>query len=177
MSAEPTRDRPLAHVEHPRCPFCHEGVRPEEEKHACLACMAWHHQGCVTENQGRCATCGAGVVSPVASSADPALPASWRAPVAAVSLREADPLALKNPGRHVLIVTLFTFAILGWLALLVGLGAVAAEHLERAYGFGIAMTFYVTTIVVGTLAPLFLLVRMWRRRLAKMIEANKPAVK
>jgi protein kinase-like protein len=44
-----------------RCPFCHEEVAPsEEDKQACLSCMAWHHASCLEEH-GACATCGAEV--------------------------------------------------------------------------------------------------------------------
>lgn len=48
-------------VEHPRCPFCREPVRPgaDVEKRSCSACMAWHHAACWTE-QGGCASCGHG---------------------------------------------------------------------------------------------------------------------
>lgn len=47
-------------VEHPRCPFCHDAVRPgDEDKQACGACMAWHHAACWGEHGG-CAGCGAG---------------------------------------------------------------------------------------------------------------------
>jgi hypothetical protein len=44
-------------VEHPRCPFCHEAVRPEEEKAACLHCMAWQHGECWRELGERCGSC------------------------------------------------------------------------------------------------------------------------
>jgi hypothetical protein len=52
------REHSEIRVEHPRCPFCHEDVRAEQEKHACVACMAWHHEACWHENRDRCATCG-----------------------------------------------------------------------------------------------------------------------
>lgn len=44
-------------VEHPRCPYCHQGVAPREPKVACDGCMGWHHRGCWSEH-GRCAACG-----------------------------------------------------------------------------------------------------------------------
>ncbi len=44
-------------VLHPRCPFCHAGVRPAEEKTACLGCMTWHHLDCWDEGKG-CGACG-----------------------------------------------------------------------------------------------------------------------
>lgn len=43
-------------VRHPRCPYCHEGVRPAQRKTACLGCMSWHHLSCWDE-LGRCAAC------------------------------------------------------------------------------------------------------------------------
>ena len=50
MSAEITREPPRARVEHPRCPFCHEGVRPAAAEQACVGCMAWHPEGCWSED-------------------------------------------------------------------------------------------------------------------------------
>lgn len=44
-----------AEVKFPRCPYCHEQVRRDEEKTACAKCMAWHHQDCWTT---ACASCG-----------------------------------------------------------------------------------------------------------------------
>jgi hypothetical protein len=44
-------------VQHPRCPFCHEPVRPEQIKAPCHACMGWNHEACWTEHGG-CAACG-----------------------------------------------------------------------------------------------------------------------
>lgn len=44
-------------LSHPRCPFCHEGVRPGDRKTACLVCMGWHHLTCWKEH-GCCASCG-----------------------------------------------------------------------------------------------------------------------
>lgn len=44
-------------VEHVRCPYCHGGVRPDEAKTACVACMTWHHLDCWREQRG-CAACG-----------------------------------------------------------------------------------------------------------------------
>lgn len=41
-----------------RCPYCHEPVLADQEKEACRACMAWHHQGCWAEHGARCAACG-----------------------------------------------------------------------------------------------------------------------
>jgi eukaryotic-like serine/threonine-protein kinase len=52
--------RAEARVEHPRCPYCHEGVRPADDKEPCLGCMAWHHAACWDEHGG-CAACGRGV--------------------------------------------------------------------------------------------------------------------
>jgi hypothetical protein len=50
------RERPL--VDHPRCPYCHEFVRPgdDEAKQSCGSCMAWHHAECWGEHGG-CAAC------------------------------------------------------------------------------------------------------------------------
>jgi hypothetical protein len=47
-----------AHIAHPRCPYCHEGVAPADTKTACTVCMAWFHRDCWGELGGRCATCG-----------------------------------------------------------------------------------------------------------------------
>lgn len=43
-------------VEHVRCPYCHEHVRPQDVKVGCEGCMAWHHRDCLAEH-GRCAAC------------------------------------------------------------------------------------------------------------------------
>jgi hypothetical protein len=51
------RSRQQLRVEHPRCPFCHDAVRGEDEKHGCSGCMAWHHLECWRESSERCATC------------------------------------------------------------------------------------------------------------------------
>ena len=48
------RERHL--IQHPRCPFCHDAVAPEDEKAACAACMAWHHRECWAE-AGACGAC------------------------------------------------------------------------------------------------------------------------
>ena len=45
-------------LKHPRCPYCHDKVRPDAVKLACNACMAWHHQECWIEGGDQCATCG-----------------------------------------------------------------------------------------------------------------------
>lgn len=44
-------------IKHPRCPYCHEGVAPDQGKQACDACMAWHHSECWAEHGG-CSACG-----------------------------------------------------------------------------------------------------------------------
>ena len=44
-------------IQHPRCPFCHDQVKPADEKWACQECMAWHHSACWDEG-GKCSTCG-----------------------------------------------------------------------------------------------------------------------
>lgn len=53
-----TTERAAVHVEHPRCPYCHDEVKGGEEKIACLECMAWHHRTCWNEQARRCAACG-----------------------------------------------------------------------------------------------------------------------
>lgn len=57
-------------VLHPRCPFCHEPVRPEEPKSGCLRCMAWQHAACWADH-GRCATCAAAPPAPHRARARP----------------------------------------------------------------------------------------------------------
>ena len=44
-------------VEHPRCPYCHDAITPEQVKTPCMTCMAWHHSDCAEEHE-RCAACG-----------------------------------------------------------------------------------------------------------------------
>lgn len=44
-------------VRQDRCPYCHEGVGPEEVKTACGTCMAWHHEECWVGHSG-CSGCG-----------------------------------------------------------------------------------------------------------------------
>lgn len=54
------REQQPLHLQHPRCPFCHDAVQPgATEKVACQACMAWHHGPCWAEHGG-CAACGEG---------------------------------------------------------------------------------------------------------------------
>lgn len=45
-------------LSHPRCPFCHETVEPNDVPAPCLACRAWHHTACLGEARQRCAACG-----------------------------------------------------------------------------------------------------------------------
>lgn len=68
-----------------RCAFCHEEV-PAEERVACAACFAAHHDGCWSEG-GKCATChGTQALvrdgQPTAATAAPAAPGAARDPVA-----------------------------------------------------------------------------------------------
>lgn len=44
-------------IEHPRCPFCHDQVKPDDNKYGCHECMAWHHTSCWEEG-GKCSACG-----------------------------------------------------------------------------------------------------------------------
>lgn len=44
-------------VEHPRCPYCHDAIQPQQVKTPCMTCMAWHHTACAEEHE-RCAACG-----------------------------------------------------------------------------------------------------------------------
>jgi hypothetical protein len=66
---DPRTDLDLA-VQRPRCPFCHEPIELEDTKQACVECMAWHHDACWSEH-GRCATCQAVAVAPLATQARP----------------------------------------------------------------------------------------------------------
>ncbi|RMG10073.1 MAG: hypothetical protein D6731_18220 [Planctomycetota bacterium] len=53
-----TPERIDVRVAHPhRCPYCHDAVRPEEEKHACEGCMAWMHAECFAA-YAACGACG-----------------------------------------------------------------------------------------------------------------------
>jgi len=57
---DPTTTLDLA-FKHPRCPYCHADVRPDDaDKRPCLGCMAWHHAECLSANR-RCAACDAPV--------------------------------------------------------------------------------------------------------------------
>jgi len=47
------------HIEQPRCPYCHEAIRPEDEQLACNSCRAWHHEACWAEGRERWSACGA----------------------------------------------------------------------------------------------------------------------
>ena len=41
-----------------RCPFCHDGIEPDQEAWAvCKACLARHHASCWREGGARCAGC------------------------------------------------------------------------------------------------------------------------
>lgn len=40
-----------------RCPFCHDGLGPDDLLAACRECAARHHEGCWDE-AGRCSACG-----------------------------------------------------------------------------------------------------------------------
>jgi len=51
-------------VQRDRCPFCHDAVRPDQDKTACDACMAWHHKDCWA-NHGGCSACGEGASTEV----------------------------------------------------------------------------------------------------------------
>jgi TPR repeat protein len=52
------QERALIGMEHPRCPYCHEDVRPgdDEAKQSCGSCMAWHHAEC-WQDHGGCSAC------------------------------------------------------------------------------------------------------------------------
>ncbi|HBP19198.1 MAG TPA: hypothetical protein DEA08_15600 [Planctomycetes bacterium] len=41
-----------------RCPYCHDDIQAEEQKHGCSSCMAWHHQACWDEAHATCSACG-----------------------------------------------------------------------------------------------------------------------
>lgn len=44
-------------IDRPRCPYCHDDIRPEDEKRGCAQCMTWFHEECLQE-LGRCTNCG-----------------------------------------------------------------------------------------------------------------------
>ncbi|MCO5169849.1 MAG: PHD finger domain-containing protein [Planctomycetes bacterium] len=50
-------------VEHPRCPFCHGPVEPDDAAAPCLGCRAWHHSECLAEGAARCGACGRAAAS------------------------------------------------------------------------------------------------------------------
>lgn len=52
-----------------RCPYCHEDVKPRDEKQACNGCMAWHHKEC-WQDYGRCVICGLQEEKPVSARQD-----------------------------------------------------------------------------------------------------------
>lgn len=43
-------------INRPRCPYCHDDIRPDEEKSGCDQCMAWFHRECWNEHGG-CTNC------------------------------------------------------------------------------------------------------------------------
>lgn len=43
-------------INKPRCPYCHDDIRAEEEKSGCNQCMAWFHSECWSEHGG-CTSC------------------------------------------------------------------------------------------------------------------------
>lgn len=99
-------------VEHPRCPFCHLGVRPgvAEARRACEACMAWHHAECWAEH-GRCSACGhsgdAAQTPPSPPNAAPRQPAPAPAqpPAPRSGWFPARGPAAPNPERYELVQT------------------------------------------------------------------------
>ena len=44
-------------IDRPRCPYCHDDIRAEDEKRGCVQCMTWFHEECLKE-LGRCTNCG-----------------------------------------------------------------------------------------------------------------------
>lgn len=62
------RQRPRVELSHAHCPYCKAAVRPEEDKEACHACMAWHHAECWTSHGG-CSACTALSHAPQAAPA------------------------------------------------------------------------------------------------------------
>jgi hypothetical protein len=107
----------------PRCPYCHEGVRPSEpDKQACTACMAWHHSACLEEH-GACATCGAQVARAAANGDAPLRTAYGRL------LRVlAEAMILLGAGTGGLV----AWSIGAWAAELIVLGAVLGLVASRA---------------------------------------------
>lgn len=77
-------------VQRDRCPFCHDAVRPEQDKTACDACMAWHHKDCWADHGG-CSACGEGASTEVK-------PSPKEAPVAVQrAVRAIQPPATEAP--------------------------------------------------------------------------------
>lgn len=56
-------------VKKPRCPFCHDDIRAEDQKAGCNQCMAWFHEECWLEHGG-CTSCA----SPAEESSRPRVP-------------------------------------------------------------------------------------------------------
>ena len=50
------RDRLRVDLQRTACPFCKDAVRPDQDKVACDACMAWHHSECWAD-YGACSAC------------------------------------------------------------------------------------------------------------------------
>lgn len=57
VAMEGSREQPRIEVDGPRCPFCREALRQDEEKVGCPGCMGWQHAACARENRNRCAAC------------------------------------------------------------------------------------------------------------------------
>ena len=44
-------------INRPRCPYCHDDIKPGGDNQACHECLAWHHSECWTQH-GACVGCG-----------------------------------------------------------------------------------------------------------------------
>jgi len=73
------REQPQLELKRGACPYCKDPVRPGDQKAACDACMAWHHQECWSAHGG-CSACGAaqgvGQAAPVPAAVRVAAPAA-----------------------------------------------------------------------------------------------------
>jgi len=124
--------------------FCHEAIGGADDKLACNACMAWHHQACWQEGGRRCASCGGGATGE-ASGGPAAAPRAGTPPRAAP---RPPPLRPGGPRRRLMAAGAMALPLLavGLLVLnlyeVLGSGSAAAVALGVVAG-GALLTYFV----------------------------------